>query len=122
MAKKKQIPYYFYFPDKRVFSVAGLWEENEDSDSSFIMITKSSNKLLSEFYDDMPAILDASKSRKWLETESLVDLEELLSDDQSSELNSHTVSPKIRDIESNDVSLINQAPASDQHGNYTLFT
>lgn len=122
VARKKQVPYYFYFPDRRVFSVAGLWEENEDSESSFIMITKPANKLLSEYYDDMPAILNASKSRKWLEMEDLIDIEELLSDDQSGELNSHTVSPKIRDISSNDVSFIDQAPASDQHGNYTLFT
>ncbi len=122
VAKKKQIPYYFYFTDRRVFTVAGLWEENEDSDASFIMITKPANQILSDFYDSMPAILDASKSRKWLEMDEIDDLEELLSDEQSTELNSYTVSPKIRDIDMNDVSLIDQAPASDQHGNYTLFT
>lgn len=123
VAKKKQVPYYFYFPDHRVFSVAGLWEENDESEGgSFIMITKPSNGTFSGFFEDMPAILDASTSRKWLELDDLSDLEEILSEDQSLEMVSHTVSPKIRDIHLNDVSFINQAPASDQHGNYTLFT
>lgn len=123
VAKKKQVPYYFYYPDRRVFSVAGLWEENEESGtSSFIMITKPANASLTDFYDHMPAILDASTSRKWLEVEDLDDIEELLNSNQSDELSSHTVLPKIRDIDGNDVSFLDQAPASDQHGNYTLFT
>lgn len=125
VGKKRQVPHYFYFPDKRVFSVAGLWEESDESEDtaeSFIMITKQANPLLENYQDDMPAIMDASASRKWLESEDITDLEELLSNGQADELISHTVSPKIREIEGNDVSYINPAPASDQHGNYTLFT
>ena len=122
VAKKKQIPYYFYFPDRRVFSVAGLWEEGDDSEASFMMITKPATNPLLDYYDNMPAILNASTSRKWLEMEDLENVEGLLQSEQALELNSHTVSPGIRDIDSNDVSFVNQAPASDQHGNYTLFS
>ena len=46
VAKKQQIPNYFFFPDKRIFCVAGLWEENEDQ-HSFIMITLHLKQILS---------------------------------------------------------------------------
>ena len=124
VAKKKQVPYYFYYPDRRLFSVAGLWEEKDDIDEtpeSFIMVTKPSSTL-SNFYDHMPAILDASTTRKWLEANDPIDIEELLDLNVAGELISHTVSPNIRDIERNDVSFIEPAPASDQFGNYTLFS
>jgi putative SOS response-associated peptidase YedK len=122
VAKKQMVPHYFFFPDRKVFSVAGLWEEGEESSRSFIMITRSSNKLLMEFQEDMPAILDASASKIWLESDDQQELEDLLLHTPKEQLTSHTVSPKIRDIDGNDVSFIKPAPASDQHGNYTLFT
>lgn len=122
VAKKQQVPYYFFFPDRKIFSVAALWEENEEGDHSFIMITRPSNDQVSLFQEDMPAMMDAGTARKWLESENLDELGELLQKEDSQELISHTVSPRIRDIKGNDVSFINPAPASDQHGNYTLFT
>jgi putative SOS response-associated peptidase YedK len=122
VAKKQMVPHYFFFPDRKVFSVAGLWEEGEESSRSFIMITRNSNKLLMEFQEDMPAILDASASKIWLESDDQQELEDLLLHTPKEQLTSHTVSPKIRDIDGNDVSFIKPAPASDQHGNYTLFT
>lgn len=125
VSKKLRVPHYFYFPDRRVFSVAGLWEEeydeNEGTSNSFIMITKPANEALSSFFDHMPVIMDTSSTRKWLETEDF-DLNDLISNEHPNGLSSHTVSPKIMDIGSNDVTFINPAPASDQHGNYTLFT
>ncbi|WP_420316217.1 SOS response-associated peptidase [Ekhidna sp.] len=122
VAKKQQVPHYFFFPDKKVFSVAGLWEEGEDGTDSFIMITRSSNKQIADFQDDMPAILDASATRRWLESDSEAELQQLLDFETKEELISHTVSPKIKEIDGNDNSFIKPAPASDQHGNYTLFT
>lgn len=125
VSKKLQVPHYFYFQDRRVFSVAGLWEEEYDeqegTSNSFIMVTKPANHTLNSFSESMPAIMDTAATRKWLESDDF-DLEEILSSDYSKDLSSHTVSPKIKDISSNDVSFINPAPASDQHGNYTLFT
>lgn len=122
VAKKQQVPYYFFFPDKRVFSVAALWEENDEGENSFIMITRSSNDQIQPYQEDMPAIMDAGTARKWLESDDPDVLEELLNKETKQELISHTVTPKIRDIDGNDVSFIKPAPASDQHGNYTLFT
>lgn len=122
VAKKQQVPHYFFYPDKKVFSVAGLWEEGEEGSRSFIMITRPSNMQVMEFQEDMPAILDTPSTRRWLESEDNDELHELLGKEHKEEFLSHTVSPKIRDIEGNDVSFMKPAPASDQHGNYTLFT
>ncbi|MEQ9467527.1 MAG: SOS response-associated peptidase [Ekhidna sp.] len=122
VAKKQQVPHYFFYPDKKVFSVAGLWEEGEEGTHSFIMITRLSNDQIGDFQEDMPAILDAASTRRWLESNDPDELLELLGRETREELLSHTVSPKIRDIEGNDVSFIKPAPPSDQHGNYTLFT
>ncbi|WP_462251510.1 SOS response-associated peptidase [Ekhidna sp.] len=122
VAKKQQVPHYFFYPDKKVFSVAGLWEEGEDGKHSFIMITRPANNQIVDFQDDMPATLDASSTRRWLESDSEEELNELLNKENKEEFISHTVAPKIRDIDGNDVSFMNPAPPSDQHGNYTLFT
>ena len=122
VAKKQVIPHYFFFPDKKVFSVAGIWEESEDSSNSFIMITRHANDQLLAFQEDMPAILDAAATRKWLESDDTVELEKLLQGNSNEQMISHNVSPKIRDINLNDVSLIKPSAPSDQHGNYTLFS
>lgn len=122
VAKKQQVPHYFFYPDKKVFSVAGLWEEGDDGKYSFIMITRPANPQINEFQDDMPAILDAASTRTWLESEDESTLHELLNIQIKEEFVSHTVSPKIKDIDGDDASFIEPTPASDQHGNYTLFT
>lgn len=122
VAKKQVIPHYFFFPDKKVFSIAGIWEESEESANSFIMITRPANDQLLSFQEDMPAILDAGETRKWLESDDSSELEKLLQGNSTEQMISHNVSPKIRDIELNDVSLTKPTAASDQHGNYTLFS
>ena len=121
MAKKQHIPNYFFFPDKRIFCVAGLWEENEDQ-HSFIMITRPANPYVSTFQEDMPLIMDVGTTKKWLETEDINELEGVLAKSTNDNLTSYTVSPRIKDIDANDVSFISSTPASDQHGNYTLFS
>jgi len=121
VAKKQQIPYYFFYPDKRVFCVAGLWEETEEG-NSFIMITGPANNSVDEFQEDMPLIMDVGSTKKWLETVDIDELETLLSKKSNDDLISHTVSPNIKDIDANDPSFTSPAPASDQHGNYTLFS
>lgn len=121
VAKKQQIPHYFSYPDKRVFCVAGLWEENED-ENSFIMITCQANESVEEFQEDMPLIMDVGSIKQWLEVDKLDELEALLMKKPKDNFISYTVSPGIKDIDINDVSFINPAPASDQHGNYTLFS
>ena len=122
VAKKQQIPYYFFFPDRRAFLVAALWEENDEGENSFIMITREANREIAGFQEDMPAIMDTATAKKWLTSEDIDELQDALLKEPKNELISHTVSPRISDIDADDSSFIKPAPASDQHGNYTLFT
>lgn len=122
IARKHQIPYYFYFPDRQLFSVAGLWEEGEEEGiASFIMVTKPSSNVLIDFQNDMPVMLNVLSAGRWLEADDSITVEDFLQDESSTELIYHTVTPEIKHIEKNHTSLINPVPASDQHGNYTLF-
>ena len=122
VAKKQQVPHYFSYPDKKVFYVAGIWEETDENVNSFIMITRESTEQIASFQEDMPCILDPGSIKSWLASEDVEELTHLLRKAPNQQFNSHTVSPIIGDIDKNDVSFIKPAPASDQHGNYTLFT
>ena len=124
VSKKRQVPHYFYFPDRRVFFAAGLWEEMDETDSknkSFIMATRPADEFLAGYQDDMPLLLDTAHAGAWLGTDESITIDNFLVNAQSSELVCYTVSQKIRDIDKNDISFINPVPASDQYGNYTLF-
>ncbi len=121
VAKKKSIPYYIFFSDHRLFYAAGIWEENEEG-NSFIMITRPSNESVSPFQEDMPAIIESLTAKKWLLAEDLSDLEQPLLKNLDHKLHSHTVSPIIMNLNINNEKMILHAPASDQYGNYTLFT
>jgi putative SOS response-associated peptidase YedK len=122
VAKKQSIPYFISYPDKRVFTVAGYWEEG-DNTNAFSILMQDSNDQIAEIQDDMPVILTPSTSKKWLATAEFKELESiLLTAERNDKFVTHTVSPLIKNLEINDASLINPAPASDQHGNYTLFS
>ncbi|GAB4247154.1 MAG: SOS response-associated peptidase [Ekhidna sp.] len=122
VAKKQKIPYYFFFPDKKVFWVAGLWEEDDERQRSFIMITQPSNDYISDFQEDMPFIISPSLTKNWLQSSDQNELSDILKINNNFEFASHAVSPRIADIEKNDASLIKPTPPADQHGNYTLFS
>ena len=123
ISKKQTVPYYFYFNDNRLFTVAGVWEENDENEISFTLLTKPANGQISNFQNDMPIILDLTDSVKWLNAISLEEIKELLFKEETTKdsLEFHTVSSRIKDISHNDALLMTSAPASDQHGNYTLF-
>lgn len=128
VSKKQLVPQY-YFPTKTpTLGIAGVWEEFEDIDGttshSFIMLTVPSSPMLQEIEDQMPAIMEPIKCLKWLESDDLERNRELILGISESHalLGSHAVSPAISKPENNYPELVNAVPASDQHGNYTLFT
>jgi putative SOS response-associated peptidase YedK len=124
--KKTMIPYRFIAKDQEVFSMAGLWEEYEDTDGNeyhtFTVITTAANEIVSTIYDRMPAILNKSTEKIWLDgSTSEEELMQLLKSYPSQEMNLYSVSPGIIDSNANVPSLIIPAPPADQFGNLTLF-
>ena len=85
------------------------------------MILHNTSGELSKFQQSAPLILEGSDRQKWLEDgeNTLSDITQMPID---LELSSHTVSPSISDLTANSGDLISPAAASDQFGNYTLFS
>jgi putative SOS response-associated peptidase YedK len=126
IGKRTSIPHRFTVTDQEVFSFAGLWEEFEDESETiqhtFTMITVPSSELVAPASERMPVILDKLREEIWLsENISEADLFLVLSSYPSSKMSVYTVSPQISNPENDYPSIILPAPASDQHGNLTLF-
>ena len=124
--KKTMIPYRFVTTDQEIFSMAGLWEEYEDTEGNefhtFTIITTSANEIVSSIYDRMPVIFNKETEKIWLDANSTEDqLICILSAYPSNDINLYSVSPRIMDATANVPSLITPAPPSDQFGNLTLF-
>ena len=124
--KKTFIPFRFVCTDQELFSMAGLWEEYEDTDGNeiqtFTVVTVPANPLVESVHGRMPAILNKTTEAIWLSgnsTES--ELLSALAPYPASAMNHYTVSPRIRETSVNVPSLIRPMPASDQFGNLTLF-
>ncbi len=125
VGKKTSIPYRFILPEQELFSIAGLWEEFEDTEGNewhtFSMITTTANKTVSVVQERMPAILTPASEKIWMEKES--NEKELIQVliPYVSEMNYYPVSPHIHDVTINAPSLIIPTPPADQFGNLTLF-
>ena len=124
--KKTLIPYRFVANDQEIFSMAGLWEEYEDTDGNefhtFTIFTTPSNEIVSSVYDRMPVMFNKSTEKIWLDPNSSEEiLLSLLKSYSSKDMNMYSVSPRISDANANVPSLIIPAPPSDQYGNLTLF-
>jgi putative SOS response-associated peptidase YedK len=124
--KKTLIPYRFVANDQEIFSMAGLWEEYEDTDGNefhtFTIFTTPSNEIVSSVYDRMPVMFNKSNEKIWLDPNSSEEtLLSLLKSYSSKDMNMYSVSPRISDANANVPSLIIPAPPSDQYGNLTLF-
>lgn len=126
VGKKTAIPYRFVLNSKDTFSIAGLWEEFEDTEGNqiqtFTMITVASNELVNLVQERMPAILAKQNEKVWLDSNSDEEvLPGLVSAFPAAAMNHYPVSPRIGDSNADVPSLIIPTPPADQHGNLTLF-
>lgn len=126
IGKKTAIPHRFTVSDQEVFSFAGLWEEFEDEDGTslhtFTIITTTSNDLMSATTERMPVIFNKAQEDRWLSNgPSESELISMLVDYPSSKMSVYTISPDISNPKNDYPSIILPTPASDQHGNLTLF-
>ena len=126
VGKKTSIPHRFTVTDQEIFSLAGLWEEFEDEDGTplhtFTLITTIANELVSATNERMPVIFDKAHEDSWLsDNPSETELINMLVSYPASKMSVYTISPGISDPKNDYPSIILPAPASDQHGNLTLF-
>lgn len=103
-AGKEKIPWYIYPVSENMFTIAGLyseWTEQTTGEvlSTFTIITTEANSLMAEIHNSkkrMPAILDRTDEKKWIDmkvqgAEALL----LLKPCETGKLNAHTVGPLI---------------------------
>ena len=126
VGKKTTIPYRFVLTTQELFSIAGLWEEFEDTDGNqiqtFTMLTTTANETVATVCDRMPVILEKSAEKKWLNEESTEgELLSIVTPYAASKMNHYPVSPRINSVGVDVPSLIIPTPPADQFGNLTLF-
>lgn len=124
--KKTFIPYRFVKKDQSLFSMAGFWEEYEDTDGNqiqtFAILTVTANELVNPIHARMPVMFDKKSEQQWLNTDaSEAELLSLLTAYPPDQMNLYTISPRIDDANLNVPSLIAPTAPADQFGNLTLF-
>jgi putative SOS response-associated peptidase YedK len=124
--KKTMIPYRFVATDQELFSIAGLWEEFEDTEGNehqtFTIITSVANEMVATVQERMPVMLNSKAEGIWLNANSNSEsLTNILTAYSSSKMNHFPISPRITDTKIDVPSLIFPTPPSDQFGNLTLF-
>jgi putative SOS response-associated peptidase YedK len=106
----EKIPWYVYHAENEVLSIAGLyddWIENNTSEvfSTFSIVTTEANDLMAHIHNSgkrMPAILDKHSESRWVDlSTSPTDALNLLYPSPSEILKAHTISPLINDRSSN---------------------
>ena len=65
-SKKTKHPIWFHTPEKKVFLLAGLFEEREGGELAFAILTTQANALVAAAHDRMPEILPFDKLAEWL--------------------------------------------------------
>jgi len=126
VGKKTAIPHRVTEASHKPFAFAGLWEEFEDEDESmvhtFTIVTIKSNDLVLALNERMPVIFDKVQEDIWLNPHSSeIELMNILHAYPSNKMGIYTVSSLINNPAKDHPSLILPTPASDQHGNLTLF-
>lgn len=126
VGKKTAIPYRFTVNDQPLFSFAGIWEEFEDENGTvvhtFTIITVAANELVLPSSERMPVMLNQAQEEIWLSIASTeTQLIQVLEPYAASRMNLYTVSHAISNPKNDFPSIILPTPASDQHGNLTLF-
>jgi putative SOS response-associated peptidase YedK len=126
LGKKTKVPYRIHLAGNELFAFASLWEEYEDDGGdvvhTFTIITTEANSKVASIHDRMPVILNKQDEKTWLNKNTdKDDLLALLKPYPADKISSYTVSSEVNSPANNRPSLINPAPPTDQHGNYTLF-
>jgi putative SOS response-associated peptidase YedK len=96
----EKTPYRIMLKDKPVFSMAGIWSEwkspENETISSFAIITTGANTLMRQIHDRMPVVFDTSDAENtWLKNDSGIDILSLLVPIDSEKILAYPVSKKV---------------------------
>lgn len=108
----KKVPFRIERKDKKLFSLAGLWDiwfTEEKKVLTFTVITCEPNDLVSEVHDRMPVILDSESEKKWLEEGG----KDLLVPCDSDLLVKYQINSKVNDTKNNDKSVLDRVSTLD---------
>ena len=114
----------YFFDDNKLFGIAGLWEEFEDSSGepvhTFSILTTAANELVRQSGTRMPVIIPLTEAMTWLDAD-ITEAHKLLNSFPEGNMNGFAVSNRVNDITQHGQELIEPAPPADQFGNYSLF-
>lgn len=108
---KKQ-PYLFTLPEEPMFSLAGLYDDTEESEDgpkgSFTIITTAANEFTGEYHDRMPIIIARDDEEEWLDPAEtdIEPLERLLRPYPAAEMAARRVSAAVNNVRNNSEDLI----------------
>jgi len=127
ISKKSLVPHRVILKSKKVFALAGLWEEYENETGAafhtFTLLTCPANATVFSLHDRMPVLLNPTQRAIWLHPDSSEQhLLDVLRPYPSAEMDSYPVSPRIQLNRPHDSTLINPEHPTDQFGNLTLFS
>lgn len=108
-------PYRIVRNDKRILSVAGLWDKwegvNGEKIETFTMITVNANSILKKLHHRMPAFLFEDEEDLWIdESNNTKDVIELLKPFPSDLLYAYPVSSQVNNVKNNNKDLILEIP------------
>lgn len=94
---ERKVPHWIHRPDRKPFTMAGLWERWEPDDGepvyTFTILTRDALPELESVHPRMPVILDEARRDGWLDPEAGVDaLNDLLAPAPEEVLDHHPVS------------------------------
>lgn len=111
--KGNKQPYYFFKPEHRLISFAGLWSHWESNQNkvvnSYTIITTPASQSVEKIHDRMPAILEQDKIDSWLDSGNTVEKAlELLKPYQ--DLEYYPVAKHVNSVQNNSPRCIEKQP------------
>ena len=111
-AKKAKHPIWFHTPNKSIFLLAGLFEERDEGQLSFTILTTEANRLVAPAHDRMPAVIPIEKAGEWLSTPTPY----LLTPAPEKALVATEVSPRANSIKNDDAECLTPWTPADAKG------
>ena len=106
---KSKIPYRILLKSRKLFAMAGIWEEYSNDQLMYCVLTVRANKVVKSVHHRMPVILPIEKEKKWLEKElTQKELEEMFEPFSDNQMEIYQVSSAVNNPLNNEASIIEE--------------